>query len=425
MFVGIGIRSMAVDYFASTPDSMKFVAYLINQYPKVSHSFIRREIAGIEAHGIPVMRYSIRSCGTELVDEADRRELQHTRAVLDAGAVGLLIGFLRITVTRPLRLLKALGLTFRLGWGSERGVLYHLAYLAEACILLGWFAEADIAHVHAHFGTNSTTVALLCQALGGPPFSFTVHGPEEFDKVAAIALPEKIKRAAFVVAVSSYGKSQLYRWCSSEHWSKIHVIHCGVDDEFLAQPPTPIPIDPRFVCVGRLCEQKGQLLLVDAVSKLALEGLQFKLVLVGDGPLRTQMEAAIAQQGLQDYVEITGWASSAEVRKQILKSRALVLPSFAEGLPVVIMEALALGRPVISTYVAGIPELVEPGINGWLVPPSSLEALVAAMRTVLQLPIATLEEMGKMGAARVAQQHNAAIEAEKLVSLFQTYLDES
>jgi colanic acid/amylovoran biosynthesis glycosyltransferase len=401
------------------------IAYLVNQYPKVSHSFIRREIAGIEACGIQVARFSIRSCGSELVDEEDKRELEKTRFVLGIGKVGLLFALLRVAITRPIRFLSALWLMIQVGRKSDRGVLRHLAYLAEACVLLGWFSELGIAHVHAHFGTNSTTVAMLCRALGGPPYSFTVHGPEEFDKAEALALTEKIKRAAFVVAISSFGKSQLYRWCEHEQWSKIQVIHCGVDDMFLTQAPIPVPDQPRLVCVGRLCEQKGHLLLLEAAGQLVAEGLSFMLVLVGDGPLRTEIETMITRLGLQDHVEITGWASNSEVHQHILASRAMVLPSFAEGLPVVVMEALALSRPVISTYVAGIPELVEPEICGWLVPPGSVEALTNAMRTALQLPVEKLEQMGRVGAFRVAQQHDAAIEASKLAALFRSNIEKS
>ncbi|NEP13297.1 MAG: glycosyltransferase family 4 protein [Symploca sp. SIO2C1] len=396
------------------------IAYLVNQYPKVSHSFIRREIAGLEACGIKVARFAIRSCSSELVDGADKLELEKTRVVLDSGIGGLLFGLLRVAITRSVPFLKALLLTLKIGLGSERGIFNHLAYLAEACILLGWFSQSNITQVHAHFGTNSTTVAMLCQVLGGPPYSFTVHGPEEFDKTQLIALPEKIKRAAFVVAVSSFGKSQLYRWCEHEHWSKIHVVHCGVDEMFLTKTPTPVPNEPQLVCVGRLSEQKGHLLLIEAVRRLAGEGLQFKLVLAGDGELRSQIENLITQLKLQNHIQITGWVSNTEVQKQILASKALVLPSFAEGLPVVIMEALALGRPVISTYIAGIPELVEPGTCGWLVPSGSVEALTTVMRTVLQLPVETLEQMGKVGVERVTQQHDAAIEAGKLAALFQS-----
>lgn len=395
------------------------IAYLVNQYPKVSHSFIRREIAGVEANDIKVVRFAIRSCASELVDDADKIELEKTRFVLEVGAVGLLFSLFRVFITKPVRFWKALSLALKIGWRSDRGILLHLAYLAEACVLLGWCREEDITHIHAHFGINPTAVAMLCKVLGGPPYSFTVHGPEEFDKATILALDEKIQYAAFVVAISSFGRSQLYRWCDRENWSKIYIVHCGVDEIFFQEDLTPIPNRPQLVCVGRLSEQKGHLLLIEAAGELAKEGLSFKLVLVGDGSLRSQIEARIVQLGLQNHIEITGWASNSEVKQQILKSRALVLPSFGEGLPVVIMEALALGRPVISTYVAGIPELVQPGICGWLVPPGSLEDLTAAIRTVLQLPVAELQQMGKVGAMRVAERHNASVEAKKLAMLFE------
>jgi colanic acid/amylovoran biosynthesis glycosyltransferase len=394
------------------------VAYLINQYPKVSHSFIRREIVGLESCGVTVARYAVRTCDGELVDEEDKIELQKTRVILSGGMVGLLSGLLRVALTRPQKFWDALRLALQVGWGSERGVLLHLAYLAEACILLGWMAEDGVDRVHAHFGTNPTTVAMLCRVLGGPPYSFTVHGPEEFDKVQAIALPEKISRAAFVVAVSSFGRSQLYRWCDVQDWSKIHVVHCGVDQKFLAEPIVSPPSEPQLVCVGRLSEQKGHLLLVEAAHRLAQEGVTFKLVFVGDGELRSAIETAIDRWNLSDCIEITGWASNAEVRSHLLASRALVLPSFAEGLPVGIMEALALGRPVVSTYVAGIPELVEANVCGWLVPAGSVEALTDALRVALQASPEVLVQMGQVGADRVAQRHNAALEARKLAVLF-------
>ncbi|MDJ0734017.1 MAG: glycosyltransferase [Nostocaceae cyanobacterium] len=401
------------------------IAYLINQYPLINHSFIRREIAGLEACGIPVARFSIRSCSHEPVEKADKLELEKTRSILGVGIIGLFLATLRVVLSRPIRFVKALGLTFKIGWRSDRGCLRNLIYLAEACVLLDWLLDLGITQVHAHFGTNSTTVAMLCHALGGPPYSFTIHGPEEFDKATILGLDEKIQRSSFVVAISSFGKSQLYRWCNRQYWSKIHVIHCTVDEIFLRTPRVSVPEQPRFVCVGRLAEQKGHLVLIEAVARLAAEGLQFKLVLVGDGPLRSEIESMIARFGLENHVEIIGWASNSEVKQQILNSRAMVLSSFAEGLPVVIMEALALGRPVITTHVAGVPELVEDRKCGWLVTPGSVEALTVAMRTALQSPVETLEQMGKAGATLIAQRHNITIEAEKLAALFQSETERS
>jgi colanic acid/amylovoran biosynthesis glycosyltransferase len=395
------------------------IAYLINQYPKVSHSFIRREIHGVESCSIEVYRFSVRSRSDELVDAADKAELQKTDVLLSVGLLGLLVGMITVAFSRPASFLSALRLAVAVGWNSERGLLLHLIYLAEACVLLQRLAKTPVTHLHSHFGTNSTTVAMLCRALGGPPYSFTVHGPEEFDKVRAIALPEKIRRAAFVVAISSFGRSQLCRWCSVDDWTKIHIVHCAVDDYFLNPETHPIPAEPNLVCIGRLSEQKGHLLLLEAAHRLAESGIAFTLTFVGDGELRSQIEAKIQQYNLENHIRITGWATSAEVQQHLFNSRAMILPSFAEGLPVVIMEALALERPVLSTYVAGIPELIEPLRCGWLVPAGSVDALTEAMKTVLHTPLETLQTMGQYGAEQVRAQHNIQIEARKLADLFQ------
>ena len=397
------------------------IAYLVNKYPKTSHSFIRREIAALEAGGIAVERFSIRDCESELVDPEDKLEFKKTLVVLSVGILGLLFNLLGIAITKPILWLKSLWLALKVGWGSERGVLYHIIYLAEACVLLGWLRNAGVTHLHAHFGTNSTTVAMLCQALGGPSYSFTVHGPYEFDKPESIGLSEKINRAAFVTTVSFFSQGQLYRWCKHQQWKKIHVIRCGVDSNFFTQPITAIPSEPNLVCVGRLCEEKGQLLLIEAVKQLASMGLWCHLTLVGDGPLRPEIEKLIKEYGLEAQIKITGWASGTEVKKYVLNCRALVLSSFAEGLPVVIMEALALQRPVVSTYVAGIPELVVPGVNGWLVPSGSVEGLTAALREVLQLSTEKLQQMGQAGYLSVKAQHDIALEASKLANLFRYY----
>jgi glycosyltransferase involved in cell wall biosynthesis len=395
------------------------IAYFVNQYPKTSHSFIRREIAAVEAAGVPISRFAIRSIPSEVVDEADQQEAAKTRYLLDVGAVGLVKALLSVAVSRPGRFFEALQLTWKIGQKSDRGLLLNFAYLAEACVLLRWCDQAKVSHVHTHFGTNSATVSMLCRILGGPSYSVTVHGPEEFDKPQAIALTEKIRHAAFIVAVCAFGKSQLYRWCDYTQWAKVHIVHCGVDTMFLQHPYVPIPTEPRFVCVGRLSEQKGHLMLIEAAGQLAAEGRSFKLVLVGDGPLRSQIESLIRQLKLETHVEITGWATNTQVQQQVLAAQVLIAPSFAEGLPVVLMEALALCRPVISTYIAGIPELVQPGKSGWLVPAGSVEDLAAAMRIALHTPPDQLEQMGKQGATLVAQNHNAATEAAKLIELFQ------
>jgi glycosyltransferase involved in cell wall biosynthesis len=394
------------------------VAYLVNQYPRTSHSFIRREIQALEAHGVEVLRYSLRPPNEPLVTEADRLELAKTRAVLDAGAGAHALAVLSAAIRRPLAFARAAALAARLGRRSDRGLLRHAAYLAEACVLERWLRQAGAEHVHAHFGTNSAAVALLCRALGGPRFSFTVHGPEEFDKPEFLGLGEKVRHASFVVAISSFGRSQLYRWTRHEDWPKLHVVRCGLGEDLLHAAPTPVPAARRMVCVARLSEQKGHLLLVEAAAKLAGEGMEFELLLAGDGPMRPEIEAAIARLRVGERVRLAGALSADQVREAILGARALVLPSFAEGLPVVVMEALALARPVITTAVAGTPELVRGSVTGWLVPAGSVEALAGAMREALEAAPARLSEMGRAGAALVAEEHDAAREAGRLLELF-------
>ncbi|WP_176509580.1 MULTISPECIES: glycosyltransferase [Pseudomonas] len=394
------------------------IAYFINQYPKVSHSFIRREIQALERQGIEVQRIALRGWDAELHDPEDLAERGKTRYVLEQGLYGLLRPLFDVVRARPKRFLGALRLALRLGWRADRPWPYHVAYLAEACRLLQWLQASATEHVHAHFGTNSTEVVVLANALGGPAYSFTVHGPEEFDKAQILHLGEKVRRAAFVAAVSSFGRSQLYRWVAHEHWDKVKVVHCGLERSFHQGVALAPPAAPRLVCVGRLCEQKGQLLLVEAARALASRGVDFKLVLAGDGEMRGPIEALIARYGLQAQVRITGWISSAQVRDEILAARALVLPSFAEGLPVVIMEAMALRRPVLTTYVAGIPELVCPGDNGWLFAAGSVEALTEAMLDCLQQPVEVLQRMGEAACQRVLERHDIDTEAARLVSHF-------
>lgn len=395
------------------------IAYLVNQYPAISHTFVRREIRALEDLGVEVERFSVRRVKDQLQDTEDVREAERTHVILDEGVRGLLGGVARAALRRPRQLARAARRAATMGLRSDRGLLYHGAYLAEACVLVDWLESEKVEHVHAHFGTNSAMVAMLAHDLGGPEFSFTAHGPEEFDKPEAIQLGAKVEEARFVAAISSFGRSQLWRRVRAKDWGKVHIVRCGLDASFLERPPTPVPDVPRVVCVGRLNEQKGQVLLVEAVARVAKAGIPIELVLVGDGELRSEIESAIARHGIEKNVRITGWASGDVVRRELLAARALALPSFAEGLPVVIMEALALARPVISTYVAGIPELVEPGTCGWLVPAGSVDALEQALRDCLAADVATLTRMGEEGRRRVAAMHDVRVSAGRLKALLE------
>jgi len=230
-------------------------------------------------------------------------------------------------------------------------------------------------------------------------------------------LRDKVADAAFVAAVSDYCSAQIRRWSRAEDWHKIHVVRCAVDRAFL-DAAEPIARQSRMLLsVGRLSAQKGQLLLIEAFARLRAAGFDATLTIAGDGELRADIERAISAHGLESDVTLAGWVDDAELRRLLLAARALVHPSFAEGLPVVLMEALAMERPVIATCVAGTPELVTHGQNGWLVPAGNVDALACAMHTALSEPIERLDGMGTAGALRVRERHDAGVEAARLEAL--------
>jgi glycosyltransferase involved in cell wall biosynthesis len=398
------------------------LAYLCSFYARLSHSFIRGEVARLRALGHTVHTFSIRPIDPgELVSEEVRRADEATETILKVNPARLVAAAFREAVRSPGRFFEAVRLAATTGMPGVRGRLWSAFYLVEACHLAGRLRALGVDHLHVHFADGASTVAMLASLLTDVPFSLTIHGPAEFDKPEALALREKIGRSHFTVAVCDFGRSQLFRWADHADWPKVQVVRCGLDARYIGREPTPAPETetPRLICVGRLSEQKGQLLLVEAAGRLAAEGLRFEVVLVGDGPLREPIEALIDRLGLRDRVRLAGWMSNEQVRDEVARSRAMVLPSFAEGLPVVLMEALALGRPVVSTYIAGIPELVVPGVCGWLVPAGSVDALAVAMREALAAPAEDLGRMGRAGAALVADRHDVAAEVSKLSALFQ------
>ncbi len=390
------------------------LGYLINTYPRASHSFIRREVQALERLGWDVHRFAMRSAHRELVDPADIAEDARTEHVLKAGSWAVIKTAFNWMIRRPGRAWAAWRLALRCGArGNDR--LRHLIYLVEAAVVAQRCYDLRIPHLHAHFGTNSTAVAMLAQALGGPSYSFTTHGPEEFDAPVALSLGEKVHRAAFAVAISSYGRSQLCRWAPQDDWDRIHVVHCGIEP-WRFPDPLPLPSGgPHLVAVGRLVEQKGFALLLAAMAEVTpgLPGL--RLTLVGDGPLRGALMAQSARLHLQDHVTFAGWQDESGVRAALAAATALILPSFAEGLPVVVMEAMAAGRPVIATAIAGLPELVAPDA-GWLVPAGDAAALADAIRTLAATPPETLATMGHAARARVLARHDINAQAEKLTT---------
>lgn len=394
------------------------VAYLVNQYPGISHTFIRREIQALERQGVGIRRFAVRPSKQPVISDEDKAEAALTRYIISARKGDLLRAVIASLAASPGRSVKALGAALKLGERSEAGLLRHLIYYVEALALASWLRAENLSHVHAHFGTNSATVAMLAAQINASGFSMTVHGPEEFDKPALIGLAEKIKASRFVAAVSSFGMSQLRRLVDPGYWERIEIVRCGVEKDFY-EGAGASPARNRFVCVGRLSEQKGQHTLIEAAALLKAEGRAFTVSLIGDGQMRADLEAAARAKGVEDLVRFEGWRTPAEVRSGMESARALVMPSYAEGLPVTIMEAFCLARPVISTYIAGIPELVISGENGWLAPAGDARSLADAMGEALDATEAEILAKGEAGKRRVAAYHDIDAIAGQLKALFE------
>ncbi|MGY6706402.1 glycosyltransferase [Roseinatronobacter sp.] len=390
----------------------------MNTYPVTSATFIRREIAALEALGVSVSRFALRPWDQPLVDPADRQEQTRTTYLLAPGGLRLLGMALREGLRNPRGFLRAARTAWQLHRNAGRGsFVRHVAYMLEAVHLKRSLGVCT--HVHAHFSTNTAAVALLCEHLGGPEYSFTAHGPDEFLDPRAASLRMKLQHARFAVAITEFARVQLALAGGMSVWPKLKVVQCGVDLHDLPIQSAPAP-DAPFVCVGRLCVQKAQELIVEALADVRRTHPHARVILIGDGDTRPAITAAIDRHGLGAHVELRGWADNAGVRDALSQARALLLPSFAEGLPIVIMEAHALGRPVISTYIAGIPELVD-AQSGWLVPAGDVPALADAMRACMQASPEQLARMGTTGRARVEATHDITQSAAQLKALFSAY----
>ncbi len=397
---------------------MKTIAYLHSVYARAGDTFIRAEVFQLRSFGHTVHTFSVREPDSkELVSQEIRDEYAQTDYILGHGILRLVgsavIEFLR----EPFNTLATLRLATQCGWPGMRGRLWPIAYFIEACYLSRQLRAKRVDHLHDHNGQGCAVVAMLASKMSGVPYSLTIHGPGEFDRPTLLSLAEKIGRSKFTVAISDYGRSQILRWINPADWQKIKVVHCGVRFGEEHRAP-PMVTERRLICVGRLSMEKGHLVLMEAIALLKAEPA-FEVVIVGDGPLRREIEARATTLGIQDRIIVTGWLSAEGVQKEIARCCAMVLPSFAEGLPVVLMEAFALERPVIATAIAGIPELVEPGISGWIVPAGSVDALAAAMRDVLSATPEKLADMGCAGAARVRECHDQRKEAQKLEALIE------
>jgi len=392
------------------------VAYLTNQYPSPSHSFIRREIFALESMGWRVHRFAHRSSRVELVEPADISELPQTCVLLGLPPLTLLRSIAVWSVSRPLDTCAAIALAMRMAWHGDRRFVAHAAYFVMACALSLRLRDLGCRHLHVHFGTNPAAVALIANRVCGLQYSVTFHGPHEFEADQKLNLGEKIEAASFIAAVSKAGLRQLMEQHKSSA-SKFRLVRCGLDAAWFDVPDFARPSTTDFLCVARLDPQKDPLLLLAAAAILVRRGASFRIKIAGDGSLRGEMDSYVAKNGLDQQVEMLGWQTQRQVAEHMRTARSLVLSSHDEGLPVAIMEAFALGLPAIAPDVGGVRELVETGESGWLVPRGDAQALADAMHACLLVVPSELARMGAEARRRV-RPHDIRVSASALAAEF-------
>lgn len=381
------------------------IAYLTGEYPKVSHTFIQREVAALRAHGADILTCTVRRANPADVVGADQKaEEAATFCILGAArAPHRLIGaHLSALLRTPKRWFSALGLAWRTRPPGAKALLYQLFYFVEAGVLAAHLRKMQVVHLHNHFGNSSCSVAMLCSELSGIPFSFTEHGPAIFFEPMHWRIDEKIARARFVVSISHFCRSQLMLFSDQAHWDKISIVHCGVQPENYGRTPRE-NFGKRVLFVGRLAAVKGVPLLLDAFASIAAKHPDAQLTIVGDGEDRDRLEAQARTLEVADAVDFVGYQPQDAVASFLEEADMLVLPSFAEGVPVVLMEAMASRIPVIASRVAGVPELVQDGVVGFVIPPGDVETLSERMDQLLSDPD-LCQRMGETGREIVSRE---------------------
>jgi glycosyltransferase involved in cell wall biosynthesis len=395
------------------------MAYLASQYPAISHTFILREVLGLRALGFRIEPCSVRDPDrpAERLTAEERQEAERTFYVKRAGVLAAAAALAGRAAADPRRFLAALALALRLGGSDPKRVAYGLFYLAEAALVGRHMARRGVGHLHVHFATPAATVGLIARTLWPITFSFTVHGPDEFYDVSLHRLEDKIRGADFVVCIGRYARSQLMKLSPQAEWPKVEVAPLGVDLARFAPRPAPDGRPFRVLCVGRLVSAKGQHVLLSAVLRLARAGRDVRLTLVGDGPDRASLAERVAAEGAAAFVTLAGSVDQDAIRRFYEQADAFALASFAEGIPVVLMEAMAMEVPCVSTFITGIPELIRDGVDGLLVPPSDDEALADALARLMD-DAALRTRLGAAGRARVAERFDLARNVERLAAVF-------
>jgi len=383
------------------------VAYLVSRYPALSHTFIEREILGLREQGVRVETFSVRAAPPEsLVSRVMKEEGHRTLPLIGAGAATWLSAHLRLLRRAPDVWFAGLARALRTGPLSPRARLWQGFYFAEAVVLVHHMRKSGLRHVHAHFANVASDVARHAAAIGrgldgtdsGWRWSFTMHGPTGFDAVEKTDLAAKARQADGVSCITDFCRSQMMFLVEPEHWNRFSVVRMTVDADRYQPPTTPRHHDDgrvRLLDVGRLVAEKGSPVLVEAVDILHSRGVDVDLKLVGAGPLAEQLEADIARRGLGDSITLTGPIGQDELPDLYRWADVFVLPSFQEGLPVVLMEALSTELPAVTTQIAGVSELIRDGAEGRLVPAGRADLLADALEELARDP----ELRRRMGAA--------------------------
>jgi glycosyltransferase involved in cell wall biosynthesis len=397
------------------------IAYLTGDYPKVSHTFILREVESLRAAGLSVITCSIRKPqASEFKGQEELQALSETFYVVSAARnpLRLLAAHGALLLRSPGRWFSTARLAFRTRAPGLKAVLWQVFYFLEAGVLARHLQAQRARHLHNHFGNSSCSVAMLTAELSGIPFSFTEHGPAIFFEVDRWALGEKVARARFVIAISHFCRSQLMLFSDISHWDKIAIVHCGVTPAAYGRKPREA-FGKRIIFVGRLDPVKGAPLLVSAMARVLKDHPDARLTLVGDGPARAPAEAQAKDLGIAHAVTFAGFQSQGAVADLLEASDVLVLPSFAEGVPVVLMEAMASRIPVIASRVAGVQELVEDGVSGFTVPPGDIETLARRLAELLGNP-ELAARMGRAGRMTVERDFDITAEGAWLAEIFRS-----
>lgn len=403
--------------------TVRKLAYLTSRYPAISHTFILHEIHTLQQLGVEIRAASINAPDrphSELT-QLEQQQAATTFYIKPAGIWGALRAHTAILFSQPKAYLRGLGYALRLGKLDLGKLLYNFFYFVEAVMLGHWMQQQQLKHLHVHFGTEVATVGLFAKHIFPITLSLTIHGPDEFYNVKAYYLAEKIRAADFICCISHYARSQLMILSEPSHWDKFEVSRLGVDaSTFIPRTVAPAAEVLEIICVGRLVPVKGQFILLQAVQNLLQQGYQLRLRFVGDGPSRALLQQTVNAQNLAQQVIFEGAVNHERILALYANADIFALASFAEGLPVVLMEAMILQIPCVTTQITGIPELIGAG-EGVLVAASDVAGLTAALAKLLD-DASLRENMGKLGREKVLEQYDLKNNVTKLAQIFERRL---